>query len=87
MIVNGSVGQANRLAFNGNSAFTFNIHGIENLVFKIPVRNNVRHLDKPVGQGGFAVIDMGDNAEISDILHIRRLYGRRLSGILVSLCA
>ena len=86
-MVSSGVGQTNRLAFDRNAPFTFNIHAIENLVLKIPVRNNVRHLNKPVGQSGFTVIDMGDNAEISDILHLVRLYGCEVLGILVSLDA
>jgi len=39
------------------------------LVAKLPVSNQAGELNKTVGQGGFTVIDMGNNAEISNLLH------------------
>jgi hypothetical protein len=36
----------------------------------------VPSLDQPVGQGGFAVVDMGDDGEIADLNDTDRLYQR-----------
>jgi hypothetical protein len=63
------VGQAHRLALDGDAPFPLDVHGIEDLVLEIPFRHDVGGLDEPVGEGRFAVVDMGDDAEISDMFH------------------
>ena len=65
----GPVGQADGLAFDGDPSFPFNLHGIEDLVFEIPVGHHMGGLDHSIGQGGLAVIDVCDNAEVSDMFH------------------
>ena len=40
----GGIGQADRLALDGDAAFPFDIHGVENLVLEIPVGDDVREL-------------------------------------------
>ena len=67
--VPGGIGQANRLAFYRDAPFPFNIHRVQNLVLKIPFGNDVGGFNQTVRQSGFAVINMGDNAEVSDMLH------------------
>jgi hypothetical protein len=57
------------LAFDGNASLPFNIHVIKDLVAKLPVINQAGVLNQTVGQGGFAMIDVGNNAEISNLLH------------------
>ena len=66
----GRVRQAYGLAFDGNSPLSFDIHGIQDLILEVPVRNHIRKLNESVGQRGFAMVDMGDDAEISNIFHI-----------------
>ena len=68
--VSGSVGQANRLAFYGDTAFSFDIHVVQNLIFEITVRYDVRGLDQPIGEGGLPMVDMGDYTEISYAWHV-----------------
>jgi hypothetical protein len=46
------------------------------LIFKIPLRNNIGGLNKAVRQRGFAVVNMGNDTEISDILHFWGLIGQ-----------
>ena len=36
---------------------------------EVPFGNNVSDLDKPVGKGGLAVIDMGDYAKIAYLFY------------------
>jgi hypothetical protein len=49
MLVIGSVWQTDRLTFYGYSPFPLNVHGVENLVFKITVINDSGGLDKAIG--------------------------------------
>jgi hypothetical protein len=39
------------------------------LVAKLPIINQAGVLNQTIGQGGFPVIDMGNDAEISDLPH------------------
>ncbi len=61
--------QADGLTFYGNSTLSFYVHVVENLIFKIPIKDNMGHLNQTVGKCRFAMIDMGYNAEISNIFH------------------
>jgi len=63
------VGEHHGLALDGNASLPFDIHIIKELVAKLPVINQAGVLNQTVGQGGFPVIDMGNNAEISNLLH------------------
>lgn len=70
MTIFGAVGQADGLRFDGDTAFPFDVHIVKQLVFVFPVADHAAELDQPIGQGGFAVIDMGYNTEISYMIHI-----------------
>jgi hypothetical protein len=63
------VGEHHGLALDGNASLPFDVHVVKDLVAKLPVSNQAGVLNQPVGQGGFPVIDMGNDAEISDLLH------------------
>jgi hypothetical protein len=39
------------------------------LIAKLPVINQAGVLNQAIGKGGFPVIDMGNDTEISDLLH------------------
>lgn len=65
----GLIGQADGLAFDRDAPFSFDLHGVQDLILKIAVQHDMRRLDQAVGQGGFPVINMGDDAEISDMFH------------------
>ena len=70
--------QSRCLGFNGNAPFFFNVHGVEHL------RTHLAHVETPtvlnesVGQGGFTVIDVGNNWEISNVFHIVQKRGLKL---------
>ena len=56
-------------------------HRVEHLVAKLPVGHHVRALNEPVRQRRFAVVDMGDDAEVArrlihgDLTDVRTLPG------------
>lgn len=73
LIVFARIRQADSLAFYGDAAFAFDVHIVENLIFKIPVQDHPGHLDETVGKRRFSMINMGDNAEISDVFHFMEI--------------
>ena len=60
------------MALYGNAAFPFNIHIVQNLIFKISIEDHMGHLNQAVGKCRFPVINMSDDAEISNFLHLGR---------------
>ena len=66
----GLVGKGDRLALDGDPPLPLDIHVVEDLVLKIPVIDDAGVLDQAVGQRRLPVVDMGDDAEIADIVHI-----------------
>ena len=67
LAVAGLVGQAHGLGLDGDAPLPLDIHGIEDLVAHLPVGDGAAGLDQPVGQGGFAMVDMGDDREVADM--------------------
>ncbi len=62
------VGKANSLALDRDAAFPFNVHVVEDLIFLGAGIRNPRIVDQTVGQGGFAVINMGYNTEVTYVI-------------------
>ena len=69
LIIFGFIREADGLTFYGDSTLPFNVHVVENLIFKIPIKDNMGHLNQTVGKRRFAMINMGYNAEISNFFH------------------
>lgn len=59
----------NRMAFDGNASFAFQVHTIKNLIFLITFIEGMGLLQQLVGQGTFTMVNMGDDTKIPDILH------------------
>lgn len=57
------------MALYGDASFPFQIHVVKNLILKFPLRNGPGLFKKAVSQGTLTVVDMGNYAEISDIMH------------------
>jgi hypothetical protein len=57
------------MAFNGDAAFALQFHIIKHLSLKIPVGHRSGDLQKSIGQGAFAMVDMRYNTEVSDVFH------------------
>ena len=59
----------NRVTLDGDPFFAFEVHIVEHLCLQLPLRKGIRSFEQPVGKRAFTVVDMGDDAEIADILH------------------
>jgi hypothetical protein len=70
------------LGFNRNSTLALDVHGIQHLLVHLPGTESTAVLDKTVGQGRLAMIDMGDDGKISDVLEFTHSFGpgKRSSG-------
>ena len=64
----GDVVEPHRLRLDGDAALALDIHGIEHLLDHVARRHRPRLLDQPVGQRRLAVVDMGDDGEVADIV-------------------
>jgi hypothetical protein len=71
--------QPHGLGLDGDAALALDIHRIEHLVLHFAVGQPARKLDQAVGQGGFAMVDMGDDGEIPDLRQVSH-WGRGLAG-------
>ncbi len=68
LAVLGGVGQANGLRLDGDAALALEVHGIEHLLGHFARGQRPRRLDQAVREGGLAVIDMGDDGEVADLV-------------------
>ena len=67
------------LRLDGDAALALDIHGIEHLLLHLAQFEPAGELDQPVGQRGFAVVDMRDDGEIADILDRDRRHGGEIT--------
>ncbi len=64
--VGGREGQSDGLRFDRDAPFPLDVHPVEVLGAHRAVVDNAGDLQHPIGQGRLAVVDMGDDAEVSD---------------------
>ena len=69
MTVLGFIGHTNGLGFDGDAALTFEVHAVQHLSIFGGV-NHPGYFQHAVGEGGFAVVDMGDDTKVSNIFHL-----------------
>ena len=62
------VGHRHGLALDGDAAFPFQFHLVQELGFHILGAHGAGDFQDAVGKGGFAVINVGDDAEVADAL-------------------
>ena len=62
--------QGDALRLDRDTALSLQIHGVQHLGFHFSIGQSATTLDKAIGQGRFAMVDVGDNREISDVLVI-----------------
>jgi len=67
--------QRSGLRFDGYPTLFFNVHRVEHLRLHVPLFESTATLNQAVCQGGFAVIDVRNDREVSDVVH----QGRHLS--------
>ena len=70
LAVPGFVDRADRLALNGDAALPLQFHVVQDLVLHLPAREKSGLFNDAVRQGGFAVVDVGDDTEIPDMLPV-----------------
>ena len=67
LTIGGGVVQPHRLRLDSDPALALNIHVVENLFGHLALGQPPADLDQPVGDGRFAMVDMRDNREISNV--------------------
>ena len=67
-----AVWKTDSLAFDCNAAFPFNVHGVKELILKLTICHHITDLNKTIGKSGFAVVNMGNDAEITDVIKLHR---------------
>ena len=64
--VAGGEGHADGLGLDGDALLALQVHGVEHLRGHIALRDRAGLLEKPVGERRFAVVDVGDDAEVAN---------------------
>ena len=65
--VEGGVVELDGAGFDGDAAFAFEIHIVEQLVFHVALFHGAGQFEDTVGERGLAVVDVGDDGEIADV--------------------
>ena len=77
LAVMGVVVQPHRLGLDGDAALALDIHGIEHLLAArhLALREAAGDLDQPVRKGRLAMVDMGNDREVADVVDGYRGHG------------
>ena len=67
LAVIGLVAHRHGAGLDRNAALLLNVHIVQHLIGHGALVNAVGQLQHTVGQGGFAVVDVGNNAEVADV--------------------
>ncbi len=68
LAVAGLVGDAHRLALDGDAALALEVHLVEELFLHVARGHRAGDLEDAVGQRRLAVVDVGDDAEVADVV-------------------
>src|SRR5574344_1251937 len=68
--VTGLVVERNAVGLDGDTAFAFKIHGVQHPRSHFALAQAAANLDQAIGQGGFAMVDMGNDGKITDMTQI-----------------
>ena len=69
LAVTGLVAQGRGLGLDGDAALALDVHGVEHLGFHLPIGQPTAALDDAVSQRALAVIDVGNDREVADVVH------------------
>jgi hypothetical protein len=64
---------AHGVQLDGDAALPLEVHGVQHLRFHLAFGQRAGHLQQAIRQRGLAVVDMSDNAEISDVVDAHSL--------------
>ena len=67
LAVLGLVKQMDGPGLDGDAPLAFQVHVVQQLVFHFPLRHGVAFLQQAVRQRGFAVVNVSDDGEITDV--------------------
>ena len=67
LAVIGLVTQGSRGGLDGDAALLFQIHGVQDLGLLAAVVNGIALFQQPVRQGGLAVVNVGNDGEITNM--------------------
>ena len=59
----------NGVALDGNSTLSLQIHVVQGLLLELALTHRSGLLEKAIRQSALAVIDVGDDAEVANVLH------------------
>ena len=63
------VAECGSLCLDRDAALTLDVHRVEHLRFHLAVGQTAAALDDAVGQRALAVVDVGNDGEVSDVIH------------------
>ena len=63
----GLVVKGHRTGLDGDAPLLLQVHVIQELVFHVPLRHSAALFQQPVRQSGLAMVNVGNNTEISDV--------------------
>lgn len=63
--------QRHALGLDGDAPLPFDVHGIEHLLGHLAGTEAAANLDEAVCQGRLAMVDVGDDGEVPDVLLVR----------------
>ncbi len=61
------VEEANGMGFDRDATFAFEVHGIQDLGHHFALGEGTGMFQKAIGEGGLAVVDVGDDGEVSNV--------------------
>ena len=62
-------GRRDGVGLDRDPALALEVHGVEDLVAELPRLHRPAALDEAVGERRLAVVDVGDDAEVADVVH------------------
>ena len=66
---------ADGVGLDGDAALALEIHGIEHLRLHLASGQRAGKFEKPVGEGGLAVVNVRDDREVADVTWIHFVAG------------
>ena len=91
LAVLGGVVHGHGAGLDGDAALTFDVHVVEDLVLHGALVHALGQLQDAVRQGGLAVVDVGDDAEVADIVSCHvvppvGIYASRIQSSTATIC-
>ncbi|MNL37675.1 hypothetical protein D3C87_1598350 [compost metagenome] len=68
--IKGFVVERHALRFDGNTAFAFQVHGVQYLGFHFTIRQATANLDNTVRQRRLTVVNVSNDRKVTYVLHI-----------------